>query len=490
MAKYGSFIDSKWRTDGDTFGNISPVTNVKFADIADANKQDATDAVESAHKAFAPWAALSGEERKAYLLKVAEALESMSDEIEEVLIDEVGSWIGKAKFESVESPKLWRAAAELATQVEGYELESPIGKQSKVIRAPLGVCTVISPWNVPLNLSSGTSAGILAVGNTVVLKPSELSPVSGGVLLGKAIEKAGLPKGVYNVVTCSKQSVEEVGEVLVTHPKVKAISFTGSTAVGKMIAGKASALLKKVSIELGGKDAIIILEDADIERAVNASTFASFFHGGQICMGAKRIYVQQNIYDEFVGRFVANTKTLGIGDVRNFGKPIPPMINKAQADMIMSQIKDATDKGATILTGGTNEGLFIMPTILAGVTSDMETYEEESFGPIVSVYPYDNVDEALEKVNASKYGLSGSVITKDKVKGFEVARKMESGMCHVNDGTIYAEANAPFGGVKNSGIGRYRGLSSIESFTQTRWITIDDDKRDYPPMFKEKQPES
>lgn len=482
---YSSYINGSWKTTGETFEDFSPVTLSNFANVIDTTADDAKAAIEAAHKAFPTWAALSPEERSDYLIKVAEALESMSVEIEEILINEVGSWIGKAKFESMTAPKMWRAAATLTDKVKGYELVSPMGKKSKVIRTPLGVVSVITPWNVPLNLSSRTTSGILAVGNTVVLKPSELSPISGGWILAKAFEKAGVPKGVFNVLTCSKKQVAEVGGVLVTHPKVKAVSFTGSTKVGKYLAGKAAALLKKVSMELGGKDAMIILSDADLKTAVNAAVFSSFNHSGQVCMGTKRIFVDEKIADEFTQRFVAKTKTLQYGDVRDFTKPIAPLINTSQVEKIETEVQDAIKKGATVLTGGKKDGLYFQPTILTDVTPNMATYNDESFGPVVSIYTFQKVEDAIAQVNQSEFGLSGSVITNDTEKGYNIAQQMESGMCHVNDGTVYNELLAPFGGVKNSGMGRYGGLASVENFTTTRWITVAEPGRKFPPVFME-----
>ena len=485
MSKYQSYINGSFTNIKTTFDDYSPVLNETYAEVADATAADAKAAIEAAQKAFPAWAALSPEERGQYLIKVAEAIEEMGEEIEEILINEVGSWIGKAKFESSSTPNFFRTAATLTDKVKGYDLVSPKGKKSMVIREPLGVVSVITPWNVPLNLSSRTTSGILAVGNTVVLKPSELSPISGGWILAKAFEKAGVPKGVFNVLTCSKTNVREVGEVMVTHPKVKAISFTGSTAVGKQIAGKAGGLLKKVSVELGGKDAMIIMEDADLQRAVSGATFASFFHSGQVCMGLKRIYVQESIAKEFIQRFVTKTKSLGSGNVRAFNCPIGPLINQQQADKIEAQVQDALQKGATLLIGGKKDGLYYSPTILTDVTAEMDTFAAESFGPLVSIFTFKEVATAIDAINESEFGLSGAVVTKDIAKGLEIAKQMESGMCHINDGSIYGEALAPFGGVKNSGMGRYGGLASVESFTQTRWITIVEGQRHYPPPFVE-----
>ncbi|MEM9261915.1 MAG: aldehyde dehydrogenase family protein, partial [Bacteroidota bacterium] len=335
-------------------------------------------------QAFPAWAAMGAQDRATYLLKFADAIEEMAAEIEEILIDEIGSWIGKAKFEIKSCAHFFRTAAKLTEEVKGYDIPSEQGKKSMVIREPLGVVSVITPWNVPLNLSSRTTSGILAVGNTVVLKPSEESPVAGGWVLAKAAEKAGFPPGVFNVLTCSRKHVAQVGDLMVSHPKVKAISFTGSTAVGKGIAAKAGGLLKKVSVELGGKDAMIILNDADLQKAVTGATFASFFHSGQICMGLKRIYVQEGIADEFIQRFVKKAAALGMGDVRAFNSPIAPLINADQVEKIDAQVQDALRKGATLLAGGKRDGLYYRPTILTGVTPGMTTYASESFGPLVS----------------------------------------------------------------------------------------------------------
>ena len=485
MTKYGSYINGNWKLEGKTFTDFSPVTQSNFADIIDVNAADATAAVEAAQAAFPKWASLSPEERGDYLLKVADAVESLAADFEDILIDEIGSWIGKAKFELKSCAHFFRTAAQLGEQVKGYEIPSEHGKKSIVVREPLGVVSVITPWNVPLNLSSRTTSGILAVGNTVVLKPSEESPISGGWILAKAFEKAGVPKGVFNVLTCSKANVTEVGNVLVSHPKVKAISFTGSTAVGKSIAAKAGGLLKKASVELGGKDAMIILEDANLQKAVTGATFASFFHSGQICMGLKRIYVHQKVADEFIQRFIKNTQSLGSGNVRAFNAPIGPLINEEQVVKIENQVQDALDKGATLLSGGERNGLFYSPTILTNVTPEMDVFAAESFGPVVCVYPFENIETAIADVNASNFGLSGAVFTEDTARGFAIAQQMESGMCHINDGSLYGEALAPFGGVKNSGMGRYGGLASVESFTSTRWITIDEGQRHYPPPFRE-----
>ena len=487
MKHFQMYINGRWTESqsNQTFIDFSPVTDSDHATISDAGRIDTQKAIQAAKDAFPVWSALTPEERANYLLKVADELEKNGDEIYKHLIYEIGSWVGKSKVDLKTSVSFWRAGAKIPFMLEDEILESPIGKKSMVKRIPLGVVSVITPWNVPLNLSSRTTSGILAVGNTVVLKPSEESPITGGILLAKAFEAAGVPPGVFNVITASRDNVTEVGDEMVSNPAVKAVSFIGSTAVGKIIATKASGLFKKTSMELGGKDALIVMEDADISKAITAATFGAFYHAGQICIGTKRIYVDEKIAEEFTKRFVAKTKDLGIGDVNEFSKPIGPLINHTALEKIKFQVADAKEKGAVILTGGGHKGLYFEPTILSGVTKEMDAFGNETFGPIVCIYTYKNVKEAIEEVNNSQYGLSGAVMAGSEDKAMEVADLMESGMCHINDGTVYGEPLAPFGGVKNSGIGRYGGKASVNSFTQQRWITVEQGNRNYPPMFQE-----
>lgn len=487
MSAIKMYINGQWVKSQSmkTYMDYSPVNDADYAEIYDADRNDMQQAIDAAHKAFPAWAALSPEERADYLLKVADALEKNGDEISKHLIEEIGSWVGKSKADLTTSIAFWRAGAKIPFMVEDEILTSPIGKKSMVKRSPLGVVSVITPWNVPLNLSSRTTSGILAVGNTVVLKPSEESPITGGIVLAKAFEDAGVPPGVFNVVTCSRKHVAEVGDEMVSNPLIKAISFIGSTTIGRQIATKAGSLFKKTSMELGGKDALIVMDDADISKAVTAAAFGAFFHAGQICIGTKRIYVDQKIATEFTNRFVAKTKALGIGDVRDFAKPIGPLINPAALEKIKQQLNDAIDKGASVLAGGKHDGLYFEPTILTNVTKEMDTYGNETFGPIVAIYPYTTIAEALQEINAVDYGLSGAVMAGSDEKAMKVAMQMESGMCHVNDGTIYGEPLAPFGGMKNSGMGRYGGKASVDSFTQQRWITVEQGTRHYPPMFNE-----
>jgi aldehyde dehydrogenase (NAD+) len=386
-------------------------------------------------------------------------------------------------FETNYSSGVYRAAAAAAYQVNGEILPSDHGKLSLVMRVPLGVVSVISPWNFPLILSSRGVAPALAVGNCVVLKPSEETPVAGGLLIAEIMEEAGIPKGVFNVITCSREHVAEVGDELISNPAVRGVSFTGSTAVGREVAAKAGGLLKRCCVELGGKDALIVLDDADVEHAVNAATFGSFMHQGQICMAVERVIVQSKIAKEFTDKFVANTKKLKVGNPREMANCIGPVINKAQLGKIRAQVDEAVAQGAEILCGGKNNGLFFEPTILTNVTRSMKIFREETFGPVAPVLVANSIDEAVEIANDSEYGLSAGIITRDEEKGLEIARRLHTGMAHVNDSSINDEPHVPFGGIGASGLGRHGGKQGIDTFTEMRWITVERGGRHYPPPF-------
>jgi aldehyde dehydrogenase (NAD+) len=426
---------------------------------------------------------MSHSARARIIHKVGDILDARAKEFQDALIDEGGAWIGKTMFETNYSSGVYRAAAAAAYQVNGEILPSDHGKLSLVMRVPLGVVSVISPWNFPLILSSRGFAPALAVGNCVVLKPSEETPVAGGLLIAEIMEEAGVPKGVFNVITCSREHVGEVGDELISNPAVRGVSFTGSTAVGREVAAKAGRLLKRCCVELGGKDALIVLDDADVEHAVNAATFGSFMHQGQICMAVERVIVQSKIAKEFTDKFVANTKKLKVGNPREMANCIGPVINKAQLGKIRAQVDEAVAQGANILCGGKNNGLFFEPTILTNVTRSMKIFREETFGPVAPVLVANSVDEAIEIANDSEYGLSAGIITRDEEKGLEIARRLHTGMAHVNDSSINDEPHVPFGGIGASGLGRHGGKQGIDTFTEMRWITVERGGRHYPPPF-------
>jgi aldehyde dehydrogenase (NAD+) len=481
IGTYDMFVGGRWTpASGGTFEDANPAGGGVFAMVADADGADATTAVDSAAAAATGWAALPHQDRSAFLHRAADVIAEREKEIVDLIIDEAGSWIGKAMFEAATASNILRTAAATAYQVTGEILPAEHGKLSLVLREPVGVVAVISPWNFPLLLSLRSLTFALATGNAVVLKPSEETPVSGGLLIGEIFEQAGLPAGVLNVVTCSRPHVEEVGEAIISHPAVGAVNFTGSSAVGRRVGALAGQHLKKVSLELGGKDPLLILDDADLDRAVDAATFGSFMHAGQVCMAVERVIVDRAVADEFTERFVAKARTLQLGDVRNFEHVISPIINRKQLDKIVAQLDDAVAKGAQILVGGTHDGLYMQPTVLRNVSRDMDLMRYETFGPIAPIIVVDGDDEAVSVANDCDYGLSSGVITSDEERGMRIARRLENGMTHINDCPLYDEPIAPFGGVKSSGVGRYGGHAAIDACTTTRWITLERGGRHYP----------
>ena len=479
------YINGAWTraAGGATFPVMNPATGEVFREIADASRTDARAAIEAAEAAFPEWSGMNHAQRARILHKAGDVLEARAADLQEVLIDEGGSWIGKSMFETSYASGVFRAAAATAYQVNGEILPSEHGKMSLVMRVPLGVVTVISPWNFPMILSSRGFAPALAVGNCVVLKPSEETPVAGGLLFAEILAEAGLPPGVFNVVTCSRDNVAEVGDELISNPSVHGISFTGSTAVGSRIATQAGGLLKKCCIEAGGKDALIVLDDADIETAVNAATFGAFMHQGQICMSVERIIVADAVADEFTEKLVANTKTLGVGDPREMGNCIGPIINEKQLGKIREQVDEAVAAGADILCGGNNDGLFFEPTVLGNVTRDMRVFREETFGPVAPIIRAGSDDEAVTIANDCDYGLSAGIITRDEERGLSIAQRLRTGMAHINDSSVNDEPHVPFGGIGASGMGRHGGKPGIDTFTELRWITLERGGRHYPPPF-------
>ncbi len=483
-----NFWGGYWREvkNGRSFEVFNPASGEVCARVAEASRDDVQSAIDAAAVAGESWAGLAHTKRAGFLLKAADIMEERRQVFVDALVQEGGSWVGKAMFETAYSIEALRAAAAMVFHMNGEILPSEYGKLSMAVREPLGVVSVISPWNFPLLLTVRGFAVAMAIGNTIVLKPSEESPLSGGLLLAEVLEAAGLPAGVFNVVTCSRDGISGLGDELVVNPAVRGISFTGSTEVGRHIATLAGSLLKKACVELGGKDALIILDDADLDKAVNAATFGTYMHQGQICMSVERIIVHEAVADEFTRRLVANVKTLGVGDPASMDHVIGPLINEKQLENVHGQVTEAIEKGATLLTGGKFRDLFYEPTVLSGVTRDMKIFREETFGPVAALITVDDAEEAIAVANDSDYGLSAGIFTADEQHGMEVARRLETGMAHINDSSVNDEAHAPFGGVKNSGLGRQNGKASVEAFSELRWITLERGGRQYPPPFNEK----
>jgi vanillin dehydrogenase len=476
---YSLYIDGKWApaADGAMADDFNPATGALFARVAQAGRADALRAVEAAYRARESWGRLIVSERAAILLRAADVLASKVDEIREVLIEESGSTFGKSMFEVFYCIDLLRSAAGDARHIFGETLpHSASGQIGMTVRQPLGVIAGIAPFNAPFLLAMKKVVLALAAGNCFVLKPSEETPVT-GLKIAEVFHEAKLPPGVLNVVP---GPAKDVGDVLLTDPRVRMITFTGSTKVGKLIAVEAAKNLKKFTLEMGGKNPLIVLKDADVDYAVRAGCFGIYFHQGQVCMANSRIIVEAPVFDEFCEKFAARAKTYKVGDPHDPQTVIGPLIRRTQCAFIDEHVADAAAKGAKVLTGGTHQDNFYQPTVIAGVTHEMRIYSEESFGPITSIIKVDSSEEALRVANDTSYGLSAGVITNDLQKAMDLALRLEAGMVHINDTTVSDEPHIPFGGIKNSGFGREGGNYSMEEMTELKWITIQLGQRQFP----------
>lgn len=479
----GLYIGGQWQKTARQFADLNPSTGALYAEAPDATRLDARAAIEAAHRAFPAWAGMKFTQRAHILNKIAEVWDRRAPEFIAANQAEGGGWFGKGAFEAHYVPEVFRSAAASCYGNLGEVLPSEYGKVSTAIRYPMGVIAVISPWNFPGILTARGFAFALAQGNTIVLKPSEDTPLIGGLWFAEILEEAGVPPGVFNVIPCSRESVAEVGDELIENPLVKGVSFTGSTAVGRAIAAKCGAHLKKCCVELGGKDSLIVLEDAELERATQAANFGSFMHQGQICMSVEKVLVHEKIFPEFLRRFAERAGKLKVGDTADKANVIGPLINDRQVARVKAQLEDAVARGAKVVVGGGIQGRFVEPTILTGVTPDMLIYRDETFGPVVPVIPFRTDDEAIALNNDTEYGLSAGIFTRDEARALSIAQRLETGMAHVNCSSVNDEPHVPFGGSKASGLGRHGGRWSVETFTETRWITLDRGGRPYPPVF-------
>ncbi|MEA2467838.1 MAG: hypothetical protein QOJ57_1964, partial [Thermoleophilaceae bacterium] len=331
----------------------------------------------------------------------------------------------------------------------------------------------------PVILGARALASPLALGNTVVLKASEECPRTHAMIVS-ALEDAGLPPGAVNLIVNAPADAADVVDELIAHPAVRRVNFTGSTRVGRIVAENAARHLKRVLLELGGKAPLVVLPDADIERAAAAASFGAFFHQGQICMSTERIVVDESVADDLAAQLGERASALKVGDPREPETQIGPLVNAAALKRVCELVDDAVSKGAEVVAGGKAVGPCFTPTVLKGVKPGMRIYGEESFGPVVSIVPVDGVDEAVRVANDTEYGLSSAVFGGDVDRALEVAARLETGMCHVNDTTVHDEPQMPFGGVKNSGWGRFGGDAAVEEFTELRWITVQEEPRQYP----------
>jgi acyl-CoA reductase-like NAD-dependent aldehyde dehydrogenase len=472
--EYEQFVGGEWvaAADGATYENLDPFSGEVVANVAAGGAADAERAVESAAAAFPAWSQTPPAERQRIFLKAADILEGRTEEVVSMLARETGSSFGFGMFQCMFVPNLFRQAAALAYAPLGQIIPSDTGAFAMGMRRPVGVVGAFAPWNAALILSARSIAAPLALGNTVVLKPSEWSPWTGGLLWGEILTEAGMPPGVLDIVTHAPGAAPPVANTIIEHPAVRRLNFTGSSQVGRLIAEAAGRQLKRVVLELGGHNPLIVLGDADLEYAVNASAFGSYLHQGQICMSTRRIYVERTIADEFISRLADKTKSLKAGDPKEHDTIIGPLINEQALAVVRSRVEQAVAEGATVLAGGEAIGPCFQATLLTNVPEDSEFAQTETFGPVASVEIVDSADEAVAKANRTSYGLSAGIITSDRDRGLALAQQIDSGIVHVNDQTVADEPQMPFGGVKDSGFGRFGGQAVVDEFTELRWVTV------------------
>jgi acyl-CoA reductase-like NAD-dependent aldehyde dehydrogenase len=463
-----------------SFARLNPISGEEATRASAASVEDAKAAADAAAAAFPAWAALGPNQRRALLNKAADLLEQRANQFATLVSAETGATGGWGHFNIHLAAGMLREAAAMTTQIGGEVVPSDVpGSMAMALRQPAGVVLGIAPWNAPIILGVRAIAMPLACGNTVILKASEVCPATHR-LIAATLRDAGLGDGVVNCITHEPKDAEKVTEALISHPAVKRINFTGSTRVGKIIAMLSAKYLKPCLLELGGKAPLVVLEDADIDAAVNATVFGAFANSGQICMSTERVICHEKVADEFAQKLAKRVAALPTGDPRKGDFVLGSVVGKPTVERVTHLVKAAVAKGAKVLTGGDSDGTVMKGIVVDNVTPDMELFREESFGPQVSITRVKSTDEAIRLANDTEYGLSAAIFTKDIAKGLELAKKIESGICHINGPTVHDEAQMPFGGVKASGYGRFGGKAGIDAFTETRWITVQLTPRHYP----------
>jgi benzaldehyde dehydrogenase (NAD) len=463
-----------------TFNRQNPISGEIATRAAAASAEDARAAADAAAAAFPGWSALGPNARRAKLNKAADLLESRALQFATILAAETGATSGWGHFNVHLAAGMLREAAAMTTQIGGEVVPSDVpGNLAMAIRQPVGVVLGIAPWNAPIILGVRAIAMPLACGNTVVLKASEICPATHR-LIGAVLNEAGLGEGVVNVVTHDPKDAQSIAETLIAHPAVKRVNFTGSTRVGKIIAALGAKYLKPVLLELGGKAPLIVLEDADIDAAVNATVFGAYANSGQICMSTERVIVDQKVADEFGAKLAKRVAGLPAGDPRQGEFVLGSVVGKDTVDRVQRLVSEAVAKGAKVLVGGESHGTIMKGVVVDHVTPAMALFREESFGPQVSITRVASADEAVKLANDTEYGLSAAIFSRDIAKAIELARRIETGICHINGPTVHDEAQMPFGGVKGSGYGRFGGKAGVDEFTELRWITIQTTPRHYP----------
>lgn len=462
------------------FERLNPLTGQVASTAAAMKAADVPAIASKAAAAFPVWAAMGPNARRAVLMKAADALTARSDAFVEAMMGEIGATKGWALFNLMLAASMIREAAAITTQIAGEVIPSDKpGCLAMALREPVGVILGIAPWNAPIILGVRAIAVPLACGNSVILKASESCPRTHSLIV-EAFADAGFPPGTVNLVTNAPSDASEVVGALIDAPEVKRINFTGSTAVGRIIAKRAAEHLKPCLLELGGKAPLLVLEDADLDEAVKAAAFGAFMNQGQICMSTERIVVVEQIADAFAAKFTAKAKSLLTGDPRQGTTPLGAVVDEKTVVHVNSLIDDALAKGARLLAGGKADSVLMPATVIDVVTDRMNIYRDESFGPVVAIIRAKDENDAIRLANDSEYGLSAAVFTRDTARGLRVARQIRSGICHVNGPTVHDEAQMPFGGIGASGYGRFGGKAGIDAFTELRWITIETQPGHYP----------
>ncbi|PRY11173.1 aldehyde dehydrogenase family protein [Kineococcus rhizosphaerae] len=473
----GAFYSGGWRTGGPSAPAVEPATGAELGRFGVATPQDVTAATERAVRAQRDWAQVPAQEKAALLRRAGDLVVEHAGVLQDWLVREAGSGQGKAAFEAGLVAEEFHFAAGTAQVPYGQLLRSSRPRLSLAERVPVGVVGVISPFNFPGILAARSIAPALALGNAVVLKPDPRTAVAGGLFLAAVLAEAGLPDGLFHVLPGGA----DVGTALVEEPAVRVISFTGSTQAGRAVGAAAGRLLKRAHLELGGNNALVVLDDVDVEAAASAGAWGSFLHQGQICMTTGRHLVHERIHDEYVERLAAKASALPAGDPTT-GTPLGPIIDAGQLAKVDSIVQDTVAAGARLAAGGTHEGLFYAPTVLDAVRPDHRAFAEEVFGPVAPVVSFSSLDDLVEIVGSSEYGLSLGILAKDAFAAYELSSRIPSGIVHINDQTVDDESTAPFGGVGASGTGaRFGGHEgNVEAFTETRWVTVQSRIARYP----------
>lgn len=475
------YIGGEWVTSSDTFDDLDPYTGEVMAHVPAGGRDEVRRAIEAGAEAFPAWSALPPVAKQDLFLKAADVVRRRQQELVQLAGTETGATVGFGMFQTEFIVGLLRQAAGLVYAPIGTVIPADLpGAFAMGLRQPVGVVAGLAPWNAPLILSLRSIVAPMAVGNAVVLKPSELSPLVGGLALAEVFDEAGFPPGVFNVVTHPPGGAADIADELFENPAVRRVSFTGSTATGRKLAEKAGRHLKRIVLELGGQNPLLVLDDADIDYAVDAACFGSYLHQGQICMSTRRILVDHTVSDEFTDKLAAKTAALKAGNPAEPDTVVGPLISREAVERVQRRIGEAVERGARLVAGGQVEGNVIQATLLTDVPDDTDLAREETFGPVVTVTAVQDVEEAVRRANDSRYGLAAGIITSDHDRGFALARRLEAGIVHVNDQTVHDEPQMPFGGVKDSGWGRFGGSAAIEEFTDLRWITVQSGTRPFP----------